>query len=149
LKNILKKSKMIRTVIFENQPFFCDGLECALKDNPDICVVGKADNSRTFIKLIAETTADVALIGVNAPDLVGCINIIRHLKTEHPRIKILALANNTTVKLVESMWGEGVEGYISKRYATREELEIAIRKLAAGEIHTGEINGISKKNRNQ
>jgi DNA-binding NarL/FixJ family response regulator len=135
---------MIRTVIFENQPFFCNGVVCALKDNPDIRVVGEANNSQSFIKLISDTPADVALIGVNAPDLLGCINTIRRLKTEHPGMKILALANNTTINLVKSMWKEGIEGYIGKRYATREELEIAIRKLAAGEIYTGVINGIVK-----
>jgi DNA-binding NarL/FixJ family response regulator len=132
---------MIRTVILENQPLFCSGVVSALKDNPDIRVVGKANNSRTFINLISDTPADVALIGVNTPDLMGYSGIVRRLKTEHPNMKILAITNNTTIKTLESLCTVGIEGYIGKRYATREELENAIRKLAAGDIYTGAING--------
>ena len=131
---------MIQTVILENHTFFRLGVKNVFEDNPDICITGEATNGEDFIKLLDCTQADVALMAVNTPEDYWCVDVVCFLRKKHPDLKILVIANEDTAQVVQSMMEAGINGYIGKRQTNREELEKAIRTVAAGGEYIGRID---------
>ena len=123
---------MIQTVILENHEFFRIGVKTVFKDNTDIRIMGEASSDKGFIRLLDYTRADVALMAVNTPYDKWCVDVVYFIRKKHPHLKILAIANENTERVVQSMIEAGINGYIGKRQTNREELEKAIRTVAAG-----------------
>ena len=130
---------MIRTIVIEDQILFRLGVKTAFKGNPDIRVAGEANGGAGLFRVLSHRCADVVLLGVNQSNHTECVNVARRLRNDYPNMKILAMASEDTGKSVQSMMKAGINGYIGKRQAGRDELAKAIRKVAAGEEYIGKI----------
>ena len=85
------------------------------------------------------------LLGVNWSDEIGYADIIRRLRHDYPAVKILVIASEDTAEIVQSMTVAGIEGYIGKRQAGRDELAKAVRMVAEGGEYAGRIDAIFYK----
>ena len=135
---------MIWTVVLEDQVLFRLGVKTAFKDNPDIRVAGEANGGADLFRVLARRRADVALLGVNQSNHTECVDVAHRLRNDYPNMKILAMAGEDTGKSVQSMMQAGINGYIGKRQAGRDELVKAIRKVAAGGEYIGKIENSFK-----
>ena len=131
---------MTRIVILEDHQLDCSGLKYHFQSHPDFRVAGDARTSADFFRLLADTPADMALVGVNLPDRNNCADVARRLRKAYPAIKIFAMANEDTRPIVTSMMKTGINGFIGKRQAVADEFDRAIRKVAAGELYIGRID---------
>ena len=131
---------MLRLIIIENSIFFRIGIKTAFKGNPAMYITGEASNDAALSGLLAGTPADVVLLGVNRPDDTAYLDVTRYIRCHYPVVKILAVANEDTARIVQSMMEAGINGFIGKRQADRVELEKAIRRVAAGEEYIGRID---------
>ena len=131
---------MLRLVVLENSLFFRLGIKEVFKGKPDICVAGDANINAALLGLLAYTPTDVVLIGVDTPNDTIYVNVTHHIRRNYPQIKILAIANEGTAHIVQSMIKAGINGFIGKRQANRYELEIATRKIAGGGQYIGKID---------
>jgi DNA-binding NarL/FixJ family response regulator len=136
---------MIQTAVLEEHVYFRLGIRFTFEGNPYIRIVGEANNGADFFKLLARTGADVALVGVNNPDDRSCVDTVCRLRLNYPDLKILAVANEDTAQVVQSMMKAGINGYIGKRQADSAELEKAIRTVAAGGQYIGRIDSNLKQ----
>ena len=82
----------IRLVLVDNHVVLRQGLRALLELEPDIDVVGEADNGRDALDVVLETAPDVALIDLSMPEMGG-ISATQVFHRECPRTRVLILAS--------------------------------------------------------
>jgi DNA-binding NarL/FixJ family response regulator len=61
----------IRIIIADDHQLFRNGLKILLNAFPEIEVIGEASNGLEFLKILKNTTADIALMDINMPEMDG------------------------------------------------------------------------------
>ena len=123
---------MIQVIIVDDHRLFRMGLKLAINANySDIEITGEAECGKELFNILPSTPADVILLDINLPDMDG-IAIARHLRSNYPAIKILAISAENDIKTVISMLEAGIDGFISKQKGDANELSHAICTVASG-----------------
>ncbi len=122
-----------RIVIAEDHTILREGLKMLLSSNPEVTVVGEAENGLDAIRSIRTQTPDLILMDLSMPKLDGA-RAIREIKKLSPATKILVLTIHKTEDHILGALRSGADGYILKE-ATYEELAIAIEELFAGKSY--------------
>ncbi len=107
-----------------------EGLKSLVNAQPDMHVVGEADNGDAAWRAARDLDPDVAVMDVSMPAMSGA-EATEHLKRERPRVKVLALTVYEDRSYLRQMLDAGASGYVLKRAAT-DELVRAIRTVAEG-----------------
>jgi Response regulator containing a CheY-like receiver domain and an HTH DNA-binding domain len=118
---------MIKVFIVDDHEILRTGLKKILTDEPDIKVVGEAENGTDLLKAINETDCDILLLDLNIPGRNG-IELIEEIKRRKPSVKILVFSVNPENKSALPTLNAGAAGYLSKDSALSE-LVNAIRKV--------------------
>jgi DNA-binding NarL/FixJ family response regulator len=110
-----------------------DGLRVLLEAQPDLELVGEADDGRATVQLVKELGPDIVVMDVAMPDLNG-IEATREILAHLPDVKVLGLSVHSDRQFVAGMLSAGASGYLLKDCAF-EELIQAIQAVMAGEIY--------------
>ncbi|QMU73264.1 response regulator transcription factor [Streptacidiphilus sp. P02-A3a] len=97
---------------------------------PDLTVVAQAADGAAAVALAAEHRPDVVLLDVEMPG-PGPVATVERLRQVSPLARIIVLTMHGDLRLMESMLGAGVTGYLHKD-ASREVLLSSIRGAVAG-----------------
>jgi DNA-binding NarL/FixJ family response regulator len=89
------------------------GLRSMLDEQENLRVVGEADEGRTAVRLAKELRPDLVIMDVTMPDLNG-IDATRQIRSENPRVKVIALSMHAERQFVMEMLGAGASGYLPK-----------------------------------
>ena len=117
----------IRIILADDHQIVRLGLRSLLETEPDIQVVGEADNGEMTLKLVQELSPDVVIMDISMPDLNG-IEATRRLLIKSPEVKVIALSMHSDSLFVLNMLKAGASGYLLKDCAL-EELVKAIRTV--------------------
>jgi len=123
----------IRVLVADDHNLFRQGLKTLIETQPDMEVVGEAEDGRITLKLTRELIPDVIVMDVNMPELNG-IDASLQILSEFSNIKIIALSMYGDVRFIANMLKAGACGYLFKDCAF-EELAQAIRKAMANETY--------------
>lgn len=118
----------IKIILADDHQIVRQGLRMLLASEPDMQVVGEADNGRKALRLAQELSPDVILMDICMPDLNG-IEATRQILVESPGIKIIALSMHSDSFFVINMFKAGATGYLLKKDCAPEELVKAIRTV--------------------
>jgi DNA-binding NarL/FixJ family response regulator len=121
----------VRVVLADDQPLVRAGLRVLLDAEPDLEIVGVAEDGLQAVDLVRRTRPDVAVLDVRMPGLDGIAAAERILALPHPP-RVLML---TTFDLDEHVYASlraGASGFLLKDAPTRQ-LADAIRVVAAGD----------------
>jgi len=121
---------MIRVLICDDQAIIRDGLEMLLRLEPDIQVVGAAQDGQEAVELAGRTAPQVALMDLKMP-LVNGVEATRRIRAAHPEIKVLVLTTYDDDEWLFDAIRAGASGYLLKD-TPRERVVEAIRGTAAG-----------------
>ncbi len=98
-----------------------------LSSNPDIEVVGEAEDGRETIRGAERLTPDLILMDLSMPRMNG-IEAIREIKKRCPGTRILVLTVHKTEEYILAALQAGADGYVLKD-ATHSELTMAIESI--------------------
>jgi DNA-binding NarL/FixJ family response regulator len=124
---------MIRIVIADDQRVVRDGLAMLVGLIDDLDVVGTACDGAEAVALAHETRPDVVLMDLRMPELEGA-EATRRIRSSVPETQILVLTTYADDESLFPALQAGARGYLTKD-ASAEEIERAIRAVAAGSTH--------------
>lgn len=123
----------MRVVIVDDQAMVRQGFGALLDAQPDVSVVGSADDGADAVELVRRTSPDVVLMDIRMPRLNGLDatrEVLAMAGDVHPRVIILTTFDAD--EYVFSALRAGASGFLLKD-ATAEDLISAVRVVASGE----------------
>jgi two-component system response regulator NreC len=121
----------IRLVLADDHTLLRDGIRALLADQPDMAVVGEAQDGRQAVQLTHELRPEIVLMDIGMPLLNG-LEATRQIKRDHPEIHVLVLTMHENEEYIREVLAAGASGYVLKQ-AAASELVAAIRAVHRGE----------------
>ena len=121
----------IDIVIADDHTIFRSGLNMLLSSEPDINVVGEAQDGSEAVDLVRQLKPAVVLMDIGMPGMSGFDATVK-IKEFAPETRILVLTMHRSDEYFFRMLEAGASGYILKGAET-EELINAVRTVANGE----------------
>ena len=121
---------MTRIILADDHAILRDGIRALLSAEPDLEVVGEANNGAEVLAMLETTPADVVLMDVQMPVLDGFATM-PELRERFPEVRVLVLTMLDHENYVARMLEAGALGYVLKNAAISE-ITHAIRTVAAG-----------------
>ncbi len=132
---------MIRVLLVDDQPLIRRGLRALLKPEPDLEIVGEAENGERAIEILQTLEADVILMDVRMPIMDG-VAATKAIVPAFPNTKILILTTFDDTEYVTQALQNGASGYLLKD-TPADELVTAIALIHKG--YTQLSPGIAQK----
>jgi DNA-binding NarL/FixJ family response regulator len=126
---------MISLLLVDDQTLICQGLKAMLTLEPDLQVVGTADNGKTAIEQVAALQPNVVLMDLRMPVMDGW-EATRLIAQQFPDIKVLVLSTFDDDQYIAQSIRSGAKGYLLKDMPS-EELAQAIRSVHRGYAQLG------------
>jgi two-component system NarL family response regulator len=121
----------IRVLVVDDHALFRRGLEMVLEQEPDIDVVGEAEDGADAVQKATETTPDIVLMDVRMPKRGG-IDACTAIKAAVPSSKIIMLTISDEEADLYDAIKAGAMGYLLKEISI-EEVASAIRAVHGGQ----------------
>ncbi|GAA2578321.1 response regulator transcription factor [Dactylosporangium fulvum] len=122
---------MIRVLLVDDQRLVRAGLRMLCDAEPDLDVVGEADNGRDAVRLADELHPDVVVMDLRMPGMDGTTATAR-IRDAHPACRILVVTTFDDDDHLYPALAAGACGFLVKDAAPAELLD-GIRKAAEGE----------------
>jgi DNA-binding NarL/FixJ family response regulator len=121
---------MINIFIADDHAIVRQGLRQLLEQQPDMHIVGEAADGRAVLLAEGRDTWDLLILDLSLPK-VGGIEVLRRLREDMPRLRIVVLSMYPEDQYGLRLIQEGAAAYISKDLDVTELLQ-ALRVVAAG-----------------
>ena len=122
-----------RLVLADDHRLIREGLQALLAREPDIEVVGLAEDGAAAVRLVRTLLPDVLVTDVAMPGLNG-IEAVRRVRAQHAQVRVICLSMHGDQRSVVAAIDAGASGYVLKD-SSCDELAQAVRNVAAGRIH--------------
>jgi two-component system response regulator DegU len=126
-----KAQERIRVLLADDHAILREGLASLIEKQPDILVVGEAEDGSECLEKTSALIPDVVVLDIKLPGMSG-IEVCKQLKTSHPLIKVIMLSMYEDYEYVNQALQAGADGYLLKKVASSE-LVSAVRKAYQGE----------------
>lgn len=125
--------KELKILLVDDHPLVLEGLRGLLATVPNAKVVATAGNGTDGFAVLKDIEIDLAFLDINLPDING-MELCRKITNKYPHIKCIAISTFGERSYVSRMIQNGASAYLLKS-ATKEEIEMAITKVMAGEFY--------------
>jgi len=123
----------IKILLADDHRIVSDCLKPLIDKQPDMMVVGEAENGRMVVALAQKLNPNVVIMDISMPDLNG-IEATRQIIAKCPGVRIITLSMNSDRRYVTGMLNAGASGYLTKS-CSFEELIRAVRVVAANKTY--------------
>lgn len=120
----------ISVVVADDHPFFREGIERAVRERPELHLVGVAADGRQALDRIRELTPRVAVLDLRLPRLDG-LQVLNALVRDGLPTRVLFLSASADPEVVYRAVQTGAAGYFRKE-ADREAILNGITAIAGG-----------------
>jgi DNA-binding NarL/FixJ family response regulator len=120
----------IRLLLVDDQMLISQGLKTMLELEPDLCVVGTADNGEVAVQQVIALQPDLVLMDVRMPVMDGRA-ATRAICQQFPEVKVLVLSTFDDDEYISDSIRAGAKGYLLKDMPA-DELIQAIRLAHRG-----------------
>ena len=126
---------MIRVVMVDDHALVRAGLRMILEKQPDIEVVGEADDGEPGLQLIRTLKPDLALVDLHMPNVSG-IEVTERVRRSKLATRIVILTMASDAPFPRRLLEAGASAYLTKG-CPADELVKAIRQVADGRRYLG------------
>jgi DNA-binding NarL/FixJ family response regulator len=112
-------AKPIRIMIADDHTIVRQGLARLLNDQPDLEVVGQAENGREAVDKSLELRPEVIIMDIAMPLLNG-IEAAKRIRKQAPNTKVLILSMYSHEHYIHELFETGVSGYLLKDSSGRD-----------------------------
>jgi two-component system nitrate/nitrite response regulator NarL len=134
------KDHRVRVYVADDHPVYREGLARAIRERPELELVGEASDGRQALAEIKDKQPDVAVLDIKMPRLSGT-EVLSALTRDAVRTRVVVLSAYLESALVYEAIAAGAAAYLSKDSA-RQEICEAIAGVARGEtILAPQIHG--------
>jgi len=123
----------IRILIVDDHAVVRKGLAMVLRLEPDLEVVGEAENGQVGLEVAQRLSPDLALVDLVMPEMDGQ-KMALALRKSKPKIKVIMLTGTDVDDRVFDLVAAGIEGYVLKQIEPGE-LVRAIHAVVKGEAY--------------
>ena len=123
-------SNPIRVMVVDEHGMVRKGIIAFLKNNPQLDIVGEAQNGREAVELCERLQPHVILMDLQMPEMDG-ITATRLIRKQFPQIQIIALTSFSDRAKVQDALAAGAISYLLKN-VSGDDLAEAIRDAFAG-----------------
>ncbi len=135
----------LKIIVADDHVMFREGLSALLRGIPGTEIVAEANNGRETLRLCRELSPDLVIMDVSMPDLNG-IEATRQIKAECPGVKVVAVSQHSSRRMVMAMLKAGALGYLLKECAFQE-LADAVAAVSANKAYlTPSISSVVLEN---
>src|SRR2546423_10054229 len=106
-------SGTIRVLLADDDRPFVESLVPLIEPQPELAVVGRADNGLAAIELAEELRPDAIVIDLHMP-LVDGVTAVARLRRDHPSMCVIALTGDDAPKLHDAVKDAGADGVLLK-----------------------------------
>lgn len=121
---------MTNVFIADDHPLIREGLKKILSAEPNMKVVGEANNVIELFKQLDRLAVNILLLDITMPGESG-LDALKQLRQKYPHVPVLILSIHPEHRFAVRALKAGASGYIMKQSAV-EELVQAIRKVVDG-----------------
>lgn len=104
---------MIRVLLVDDQFLILEGIKAILKDEPEIKIVGTAQDGQTAISQVKKLRPDILLIDIEMPKMNG-ITATKYIRKYLPDTKIIVLTSHSSQDYIAEALLAGASGYLLK-----------------------------------
>lgn len=123
----------VRIVLADDHEMFREGFKTLIKKQPDIELIGEAEDGNELVKMAGKLAPDVILTDIRMPGLSG-IDATRKIIAQYPHMFIIALTMFDEEHLIVDMLESGAKGYLLKN-AHKSEVFDAIKSVHRGDTY--------------
>jgi DNA-binding NarL/FixJ family response regulator len=127
---------MPRILIVDDHPLVRTGFAQLIGDCPDLEVCCEAADMAEALRLIDNSSPDLAIIDLSLAGGSG-LDLIERIKSRNPDILMLVASMHDETLYAERVLAAGARGYINKQEA-QENIIRAIRQVLAGKVYLSE-----------
>lgn len=120
----------LKILLAEDHRILRQGLKRLIDEQPNMEVVGEADDGLAAFQKASQLEPDIVLMDVSMPRLNGAEATLK-IRKQCPEIKVIALTAHRASAYLTQMMKAGATGYVLKQ-AAFEELVDAIQTVAKG-----------------
>jgi two-component system, NarL family, nitrate/nitrite response regulator NarL len=128
---MVARSQRVRVLVADDHPIYREGIVRAIKERPDLELVGEAGDGRAALEQIKALGPDVAVLDIRMPGLEGT-QVLSALRRDGIETEVLFLSAFMESELAYQTVAEGAKGYLSKE-SSRQEICEAIVTVARGQ----------------
>jgi DNA-binding NarL/FixJ family response regulator len=121
----------IKIFLADDHTILRAGIRALLENEPDMIVVGEAEDGRSAVKLACQLFPDIVLMDIAMPLLSG-LEATRQIRHDCPPVKVLILSMHDNEEYIRQALANGAMGFVLKDAAAHELLD-AIRAIHRGE----------------
>ncbi len=130
----------VRVFVADDHPMYREGLVRAIRDRPELDLVGTSGDGRAALPAIRQLSPDVAVLDVRMPGLSGP-DILNAIVREHLPTRVVFLSAHVDSELVYRSIAMGASAYLSKE-ADRSVIFDAVAAVARGQtVLAPEVQG--------
>lgn len=126
----MSEKSVIRVLAVDDHPMLREGIAAIVDTQPDMEMVGVAENGARAVELYRALRPDVTLMDLQMPEMNG-VEAIMRIRSDHSNARIIVLTTYAGDYRAVTALKAGAVGYLLKS-APRAELLDAIRQIHAG-----------------
>jgi DNA-binding NarL/FixJ family response regulator len=116
----------IRVLLADDDPPFVESLVPLIERQPELAVVGRAQDGLAAIELAEELHPDAIVIDLHMP-LVDGVTAVARLRRDHPSMCVIALTGDAQPELHRAVTEAGADAVLVKE----EFVDVLVERLAA------------------
>ena len=103
----------LRVLLADDDASFLESLKPLIEDQPELTVVGFAENGLHAIELADELVPDAVVIDLHMPLLDG-VTAVARLRKDHPNLCLIALTGDPDTQLHDAVREAGADAVLQK-----------------------------------